>query len=227
MVSQSQKIPSDYRTYENTSKIQKNIFSWAFWIYFHFINHTSNAMSRKAMIAKKSCPNRFFKKQYRRFHYILVRWLTSSRPTKTFLSHINQIRIHCSYQKIHVFYLKPNFSLQLYSFYGCIAHFVSDLVLNPEYRFSRAVAHIKPYWKSIKNTCTLIHNPRLFILCKVFAPKHVHKLTLLDCRTCIWYMPEWLCESAMLNQQFVYVCDKCSNLGQVKKQKIRNLIYTL
>ena len=30
MVSQSQKIPSDYRTYENTSKIQKNIFSWAF-----------------------------------------------------------------------------------------------------------------------------------------------------------------------------------------------------
>ena len=23
-----------------------------------------------------------------------------------------------------------------------------------------------------------IHNPRLFILCKVFAPKHVHKLTL-------------------------------------------------
>ena len=33
----------------------------------------------------------------------------------------------------------------IYSFYGCIAHFVSDLVLNPEYRFSRAVAHIKPY----------------------------------------------------------------------------------
>ena len=29
-VSQSQKIPSDYRTYENTSKIQNNIFSWAF-----------------------------------------------------------------------------------------------------------------------------------------------------------------------------------------------------
>ena len=82
---------------------------------------------------------------YRRFNYILARWLTSSRPTKTFLSHINQIRIHCLYQKIHVFYLIPNFSLQLYSFYGCIAHFVSDLVLNPEYRFSRVVAHIKPY----------------------------------------------------------------------------------
>ena len=30
MVSQSQKIPSDYRAYENTQKIQKNIFSWAF-----------------------------------------------------------------------------------------------------------------------------------------------------------------------------------------------------
>ena len=82
---------------------------------------------------------------YRRFNYILARWLTSSRPTKTFLSHINQIRIHCLYQKIHVFYFIPNFSLQLYSFYGCIAHFVSDLVLNPEYRFSRVVAHIKPY----------------------------------------------------------------------------------
>ena len=78
-------------------------------------------------------------------NYILVRWLTSFRPTKTFLSHINQIRIHCSYEKIQVFYLIPNFSLKLYSFYGCIAHFVSDLVLNPEYRFSRAVAHIKPY----------------------------------------------------------------------------------
>ena len=77
---------------------------------------------------------------------------------KTFLSHINlafhtnivQIRIHCSYQKIQVFYLTPNFSLQLYSFYGCIAHFVSDLVLNPEYRFSRAMTHIKPIEKSIK-----------------------------------------------------------------------------
>ena len=60
-------------------------------------------------------------------------------------TNIVQIQIYCSYQKIHVFYLIPNFSLQLYSFYGCIAHFVSDLVLNPEYRFSRAVAHIKPY----------------------------------------------------------------------------------
>ena len=28
-------------------------------------------------------------------------------------------------------------------------------------------------------------------------------------------------------QQFVFVCDKMYHLGQVKKQKIRNLIYTL
>ena len=140
---------------------------------------------------------------YRRFHYILIRWQASTRPTKTFLSHINlafhtnivQIRIHCSYQKIQVFYLIPNSSLQVYSFYGCIAHFVSDLVLNPEYRFSRAGGSYQAVLKEYKNicTCTLIHNQRLFILCKVFAPKHVHKLTLYDCRTCIWYMPEWLC----------------------------------
>ena len=32
----------------------------------------------------------------------------------------------------------------------------------------------------IINTCTLIHNPSLFILCNVFAPKHEHKLTLYD-----------------------------------------------
>ena len=130
------------------------------------------------------------------------------------LYNIVQIRIHCSYQKIQVFYLIPNLSLQLYSFYGCIAHFVSDLVLNPEYRFSQAVAHIKPYCKSIKNTCTLIHNPRLFILCKVFAPKHVHKLTLYDCRTCIWYMPEWLCSF----QQFVFVCDNFAIWGKLKSK---------
>ena len=61
----------------------------------------------------------------------------------------------------------------------------------------------------------------VYIISKVFAPKHVHKLTLYDCRTCIWYMPEWLCSF----QQFVFMCDKCINLGQVKKQKIRNLIY--
>ena len=30
-------------------------------------------------------------------------------------SNIVQIRIHCAYQKIHVFYLIPNFSLQLAS----------------------------------------------------------------------------------------------------------------
>ena len=30
MFSQSQKVPSDYRTYENTSKIQKNTFSLGF-----------------------------------------------------------------------------------------------------------------------------------------------------------------------------------------------------
>ena len=67
---------------------------------------------------------------------------------------------------------------------------MSDLVLNPEYRFSDAVAHIKSIERVY--TCTLILNPRLFILCNVFAPKHVHKLTLNDCQTCIWYMPEWL-----------------------------------
>ena len=32
----------------------------------------------------------------------------------------------------------------------------------------------------------------------------MHKLTLYDCRTCIWYMPQWLCSF----QQFVFVCDK-------------------
>ena len=70
-----------------------------------------------------------------------------SLPTINLALHtfIVQIRIHCAYQKIQVFYLIPNFSLQLYSFYGCIANFVSDLVLNPEYRFSHAVAHIKPH----------------------------------------------------------------------------------
>ena len=40
------------------------------------------------------------------------------------------------------------------------------------------------FLKSV-STCILIHNPSLFILCKVFAPKHVHKLTLYDCQTCI------------------------------------------
>ena len=45
--------------------------------------------------------------------------------------------------------------------YDCIAHFVSDLVLNPEYRFSHAMAVLKEY--------TLIHNPWLLILCNVFA----------------------------------------------------------
>ena len=41
---------------------------------------------------------------------------------------------------------------------------MSDLVFNPEYRFPHAVVI-----KSILYTCTLIHNPRLFILCNVLA----------------------------------------------------------
>ena len=60
---QLQKIPSDYITYKNTKKVQKNIFSWAFYIYFHFTNYNSNILSRKEMISKKRGPNRFLKIQ--------------------------------------------------------------------------------------------------------------------------------------------------------------------
>ena len=58
-------------------------------------------------------------------------------------TYIVQIRIHCAYQKMHVFSLIQNFSLQLAY---CIAHFVSDMVFNPEYRFSHAVVISRVYY---------------------------------------------------------------------------------